>query len=109
MNRIAKFLLAASSPFFPLIHACQTTTPESLTVEVPGVESPQDAALSKSVRSRLLADKKANLSGVNVASSGGTVYLSGIVKSLDARQQAIKLAWEVRGVQSVVNRLEVEK
>jgi osmotically-inducible protein OsmY len=31
------------------------------------------------------------------------------VKSLDARQQAIKLAWEVRGVQSVVNTLEVEK
>jgi osmotically-inducible protein OsmY len=30
------------------------------------------------------------------------------VKSLDARQQAIKIAWEVRGVQSVISRLEVE-
>jgi len=28
---------------------------------------------------------------------------------LEARQQAIKLAWEVPGVQSVVNTLEVEK
>jgi len=35
--------------------------------------------------------------------------LSGIVRSLEARQQAIKIAWDVRGVQSVVNRLEVEK
>jgi len=31
------------------------------------------------------------------------------VKSLEAREHAIKIAWEARGVQSVVNRLEVEK
>jgi osmotically-inducible protein OsmY len=77
-------------------------------VAVPAVETAQDQALSKSVRSRLLADKKVDLSGVNVVSNGGTVYLSGVVHSLDARQQAIKLAWEVRGVQSVVNSLEVK-
>jgi osmotically-inducible protein OsmY len=50
-----------------------------------------------------------DLTGVKVVSNGGTVYLSGIVKSLDARQQAIKIAWEVRGVQSVVNSLEIQK
>ena len=58
---------------------------------------------------RLLADKKVDLTGINVVSNGGTVYLSGMVQSLDARQQAIKIAWEVRGVQSVVNSLEVQK
>ncbi len=82
---------------------------DSITVGVPAVETPQDEALSKSVRDRLIADKKADLGGVTVVSSGGTVYLSGTVKSLEAREQAIKIAWESRGVQSVVNRLEVEK
>ena len=71
------------------------------------METLQDQALSKSVRDRLLADKKVDLSGIKVVSNSGTVYLSGVVNSLDARQQAIKLAWEVRGVQSVVNSLEV--
>jgi osmotically-inducible protein OsmY len=42
-------------------------------------------------------------------SSGGTVYLTGTVPSLDARQQAIRLAWTVPGVQSVVTALEVQK
>ena len=77
------------------------------SVAIPAVETPQDQALSKSVRDRLLADKKVDLSGIKVVSNSGTVYLSGVVNSLDARQQAIKLAWEVRGVQSVVNSLEV--
>jgi osmotically-inducible protein OsmY len=31
------------------------------------------------------------------------------VKSLDARQQAIKIAWNAPGVQSVINALEVQK
>lgn len=78
-------------------------------VVIPAVETPQDQALSKSVRDRLLADKKVDMSAVKVVSNSGTVYLSGVVQSLDARQQAIKLAWEVRGVQSVVNSLEVQK
>jgi osmotically-inducible protein OsmY len=30
------------------------------------------------------------------------------VKSLDARQQAIKIAWNAPGVQSVINALEVQ-
>jgi osmotically-inducible protein OsmY len=37
------------------------------------------------------------------------VYLTGTVASLDARQQAVKIAWNVPGVQSVVNALEVQK
>ncbi len=46
---------------------------------------------------------------VDVETKGGIVYLSGIVASLDARERAIKLAWEVSGVETVVNHLEVEK
>ena len=81
----------------------------SATVDIPTAETPQDEALSKSVLDRLLANKKADLSEIKVVSNDGKVYLSGTVKSLDARQQALKIAWESPGVRSVVNSLEVQK
>jgi osmotically-inducible protein OsmY len=109
MKITAHLMFAVALSVLPLVFGCQTMPPESITVEMPTVETPQDAALSKAVRDHLLTDKKVDLTGVTVVSGGGTVFLSGTVKSLDARQQAIKIAWEVRGVKSVVNRLEVEK
>ena len=109
MKIAAQLTLAGGLLILPFVYGCQTMSSESITVETPTVETPQDEMLSKSVRDRLLADKKVDLANVKIVSSSGTVYLSGTVKSLDARQQAIKLAWEVRGVQGVVNTLEVEK
>ena len=109
MKIIKPFKLIAILPMLAAIFSCQTVTTESITVEVPTVETAQDEALSKSVRDRLLANNKADFDSVKIVSSNGTVYLSGTVRSLEARQQAIKIAWDVRGVQSVVNRLEVEK
>jgi len=81
----------------------------SASVDIPTAESPQDEALSKSVLDRLLGDKKADLTGIRVVSNNGKVYLSGTVKSLDAREQAMKIAWESPGVQTVVNGLQVQK
>jgi BON domain len=103
-----RLIFATALVVLPFVFGCQSMT-TGTTVKIPNAETPQDEALSTSVRDRLLADKKVDLSGVKVVSNGGTVYLSGTVNSLDARQQAIKIAWEVRGVQTVVNSLEVEK
>jgi osmotically-inducible protein OsmY len=108
MKIAAQLIVAAALLILPFALGCQIMR-STATVEIPTVETSEDQALSKSVRDRLLAVKGADLSGVNVASNGGTVYLYGIVQSLDARQQAIKLAWQVRGVKSVVNSLEVQK
>ena len=72
-----------------------------------GVETPQDAALSKAVKERLLAEKAVNLSRVIVETNKGTVYLSGVVPSLDAWERAAKISWQVTGVQVVVNHLQV--
>ena len=104
--KLLKLFVALS--LMPTIFGCQTTS-DSITVEIPASETPKDAALSKSVRERLLSVNKAQFERVQVVSKDGTVYLSGPVPSLDARQDAIKRAWDVGGVQSVVNRLEVEK
>ena len=81
----------------------------STTVDIPTAETPEDEALSKSVLDRLFADQKADLSGIRIVSNNGKVYLSGMVNSLDARQQAVNIAWETPGVQSVVNSLQVQK
>ena len=108
MKIAAHFGLAAALSILPLVFGCRMMRSEA-TVEIPTAETPQDQALSKSVRDRLLADKKVDLTGVKVVSSGGKVYLSGTVDSVEARQQAIKIAWNAPGVQSVINALEVQK
>ena len=78
-----------------------------ISVVIPAAETAQAQMLSKSVRDRSLTDEKVDLSGIKVVLNKGTVYLSGTVHSLDARQQAIKRIWGVRRVRSVVNSLEV--
>ena len=108
MKIAAQLALAAALSILPFVLGCRMMRSEA-TVAIPTAETPQDEALSKAVRGRLLADKKVDLTGVKVVSTSGTVYLSGTVTSLDARQQAIKIAWEAPGVQSVVNALEVQK
>lgn len=108
MSRLTRFIAVAALAMFPIASGCHTV-PEGKSVAIPAEETPQDQALSKSVRDKLLTSDKVDMTDIKVVSNSGTVYLIGIVKSLDARQQAIKTAWEVRGVQSVVNSLEVQK
>jgi osmotically-inducible protein OsmY len=101
MKLTRQLILVSALLILLLTFACQTMTSNSV------VETPQETVLSQSVRDRLLADHKNDLSGVKVESSAGTVNLSGTVKSLDARDHAIKIAWGVRGVQTVENHLIV--
>ena len=108
MKIVNHFAFAAALLILPYVLGCRMMRSEA-TVEIPTTETAQDEALSKSVWNRLLAEKKVDLTGIKVVSNGGTVYLSGTVPSLDARQQAIKIAWNAPGVQSVVNALEVQK
>jgi osmotically-inducible protein OsmY len=108
MKTAGQLALGVALSIMPFVMGCQMMGGEA-TVEIPTAETPQDEVLSKAVRGRLLADKKVDLTSVKVVSSGGTIYLIGTVKSLDAREQAIKVAWDTPGVQSVVNSLEVQK
>lgn len=108
MNIAGQLALTAALSILPFVLGCQLMRNEA-TVQIPTAETPQDEALSNSVRTRLLANKKVDLTGVKVVSSGGTVYLTGTVESLDAREQAIKTAWDAPGVKSVVNTLVVQK
>jgi hyperosmotically inducible protein len=66
-----------------------------------------DTRIEQEVKARLVAQKDANLTRLDVVSNRGTVYLSGAVASADERDRAATLARGVRGVSRVVNTVEV--
>ena len=103
MNLFRRVKFAAIVVTLPIVIGCQAMTAKTR------VENPQEAAITKSVQAKLQAEKTADLTRVDVETNGGIVYLSSIVASLDTRERAVKLAWEVSGVETVVNHLEVEK
>jgi hyperosmotically inducible protein len=67
-----------------------------------------DAGITASVKAKLVADKAANLTRVDVDTNNGTVYLNGTVDSTAQKARAEQLAWQAQGVKSVVNNLQVQ-
>jgi hyperosmotically inducible protein len=67
-----------------------------------------DATITASVKSRLVADRAANLTRVDVDTNSGTVYLNGTVESTEQKARAEQLAWQAKGVKSVVNNLHIQ-
>jgi hyperosmotically inducible periplasmic protein len=67
----------------------------------------EDTRIEAEVKAQLVAEKTANLTRVGVMSSNGAVYLTGTVASAEQRAQAEVLTKGVRGVQRVVNRLDL--
>ena len=95
---IAVLLLVAVT-----LGACQTTTGKSVGTNV------DDATITASVKAKLVADKPANLTRVDVDTNNATVYLNGVVESAEQKARAEQLAWQAKGVKSVVNNLQVQK
>ena len=50
-----------------------------------------------------------NLTRVDVDTNNATVYLNGVVESAEQKARAEQLAWQAKGVKSVVNNLQVKK
>ena len=82
---------------------CQSLTGKSAGRTV------DDASVTASVKSKLVADKAANLTRVDVDTNNGTVYLNGTVESAEQKARAEQLAWQATGVKNVVNNLQVQK
>jgi hyperosmotically inducible periplasmic protein len=68
-----------------------------------------DATITASVKTKLVADRASNLTRVDVDTNNGTVYLNGTVDSTGQKSRAEQLAWQAKGVKSVVNNLQVQK
>jgi hyperosmotically inducible periplasmic protein len=72
-------------------------------------ENVDDASITAAVKSKLVADQASNLTRVNVDTNRGTVYLNGVVDTPEQKAKAEQLAWQARGVRSVVNNLQMQK
>jgi hyperosmotically inducible periplasmic protein len=80
---------------------CQTVTQETLQEYI------EDAAITSAVKSKFIAEKALN--AVNIETVRKRVYLTGIVPTAKVKQRAPELAFEVVGVLTVVNDLEVQE
>jgi hypothetical protein len=72
-----------------------------------GSHNPADAKLAAKVQAALEIDEALDSFIVKVTAQGGTVYLSGLVNSAEAKQKAAAKA-KAAGARSVVNNLQVE-
>lgn len=66
-----------------------------------------DTGITTRVKANLLADKDVSGSAVNVETFKGRVQLSGFVKTLEQRRKAGELAREVKGVNEVINDIQL--
>ena len=68
-----------------------------------------DTTITASVKAKLVGDKTANLTRIEVDTTNQVVTLNGIVESADQKAKAEQLARQVGGVKSVKNNLQVQK
>src|SRR5215510_16000631 len=101
--RSAFGMLAGTLVLVALVAGCTSTTGKSAG------ENVDDATITASVKSKLVADKASNLTRVDVDTNNGTVYLNGTVGSAEQKTKAEQLAWQAKGVKSVVNNLQVQQ
>lgn len=70
-------------------------------------DSPKDSVISGSVETQLREDPQGGLTGIIVATEGGTVTLTGTVERAERKAKAAELARQVKGVKRVKNDLEI--
>lgn len=103
MSRAGFRALAVLAVVLVTVVGCRSTTGKSAGTNV------DDATITASVKTKLVADKASNLTRVDVDTNNGTVYLNGTVDSAEQKSRAEQLAWQAKGVKSVVNNLQVQK
>ncbi|MDR4494185.1 MAG: BON domain-containing protein [Nitrospirales bacterium] len=64
-----------------------------------------DAVITSSVKSSLIADDLVNAFDIDVDTHRGTVMLSGFVETQNQINRAVEIAKEGEGVQKVINKL----
>lgn len=95
--------LAVVAVILSLLSGCRAMTGKTTGQTV------DDASITASVKSKLVADKAANLTRVDVDTNNGTVYLNGTVETPEQKTRAEQIAWQAGGVKAVVNNLQVQR
>ena len=81
---------------------------EAMTGKTAG-QAVDDATITAAVKAKLVGDKAANLTRVDVDTNNATVYLNGVVETPEQKTRAEQLARQAKGVKNVVNNLQVQK
>ena len=71
-------------------------------------ESTREAALTSKIKAKMVLDDTIKARSIDVTTNGTTVTVSGVVRSVDEHDRAVRLARETAGVTQVVDRLRVE-
>ncbi|HEU4367595.1 MAG TPA: BON domain-containing protein [Methylomirabilota bacterium] len=86
-----------------VLTGCQTTTGRTAGTVI------DDGATTAAVKSKLVADRPANLTAVGVDTVNGVTYLTGVVDTPEQRMRAEQIAWETSGVRQIVNNIQVRR
>ena len=70
-------------------------------------ESVDDAAIKIKIAEKFIKSATGIFLDIDVSVRTGVVVLTGIVDNQDIRMEAVKLAWDVKGVKEVRNEIEV--
>jgi osmotically-inducible protein OsmY len=81
---------------------------QALTGKTAG-QTVDDTTITTAVKAKLVGDKAANLTRVDVDTNNATVYLNGVVETPEQKTRAEQLARQAKGVKNVVNNLQVQK
>src|SRR5262245_29368686 len=68
-----------------------------------------EGALTAKIKSKMALDDHVEARNISVDTSGTIVTLTGIVRSADERDRAVRLARETEGVTKVVDKLRIRK
>ena len=71
-------------------------------------EGAGEAALTSKIKAKMVLDDNITARAIDVTTDGATVTLSGMVRSVDEHDRAVRLARETAGVAHVVDHLRVE-
>jgi hyperosmotically inducible protein len=103
VSTLKLFFLGLALSLLLSINGCTSMTGQSAGQNV------DDATISASVKSKLVADRVANLTRVDVDTTNRVVALNGVVESAEQKRRAEELARQVDGVRRVDNNLQVQR
>ena len=72
-------------------------------------DSVSDSALTAKIKSKMVFDDDVTARGIDVDTSSSIVTLTGVVRSANERDRAVRLARETKGVTKVVDKLRVRE
>ncbi len=97
LNSLAAVLFVLS------LAGCQAMTGKSAGANI------DDATLTARVKTKLVSEKAANLTRIDVDTNNGIVYLNGTVQDAQQKAKAEDLARQTDGVKKVINNLQVSQ